>query len=627
MQKQLDGSLLRPDGCLSNLAVHLTSLCWFCSILGRLLKNNDDNINFGGIDIKITHKRPNLSAVKQKYHPEDNEMKYTGAEITIKLLERQGIEVIAGIPGGANLPLYDALYKSDIKHVLSRHEQGAGFFAQGMSRSSGETAVCFVTSGPGATNAITAIADAKLDSIPMVIISGQVSSNLIGTDAFQEVDTYGITVPITKHNFLIRSVEELLEVIPEAFTIAQSGRPGPVLVDIPKNVQNQILDFDEWPEPGCEIPKKAPEKSDVAAAAKMIDGAVKPVLYIGGGIVHADSFAYIRQLAEKSNIPVTSTLMGLGCIPEDHPLFIGMLGMHGARYTNYLLEEADLLIALGVRFDDRATGNIQKFCKNAQILHVDIDEAEVNKLRRADHFIYGDAGLVLRELVELVSSNDRKEWTKETAEMKKKYPFQLPLPQYHFNPINIIRNTAALLPDDTIITTDVGQHQMWVAQGFPFKGPRTFLTSGGLGTMGFGLPAALGAAMANPDRKVVCFSGDGSILMNIQELATLADWDLDVTVIIMNNGHLGLVKQQQELFYQKHFIASKFQTNPDFIKVAEGFGIPGIRLEQGTDPREALREALSMKGPMVIDVPIDFRENVYPMVPPGAANIDMIGGE
>lgn len=554
-------------------------------------------------------------------------MKLSGAEITIKLLERFGIKEIAGIPGGTSLPLYDALYSSSIKHVLARHEQGAGFIAQGMARSTGKTAVCFATSGPGATNLLTAIADAKLDSVPIIAITGQVSYSYVGTDSFQEVDTYGLTIPITKHNFLVRTIEELLYIIPEAFKIAQEGRPGPVLIDIPKDVQTDELEFEAWPEIENFIIEHEIDGTQILKAAQIINEAEKPILYVGGGIANSNSVDALYKFANKNSIPVTNTLMGLGCFPVENPLYLGMLGMHGARYTNLLLNDADLLIALGVRFDDRAICNVNKFCPNAKIIHVDIDDVEIDKIVKSHLSINGDAGKILDSLYTLIDNNSREEWMNEINEKREKYPFRQPDASDTFHPINIIKNISKIVADDTIITTDVGQHQMWAAQAYPVKAPKTFLTSGGLGTMGFGLPAAIGAAMENPSKKVVCFSGDGSILMNIQELATLADLKLDVKVIIFSNGHLGLVRQQQELFFNKHYMASKFISNPDFALIANGFGIKGININKDANINEILEQQLNEKGPCLINIYINSNENVYPMVPPGSGISEMVGGE
>jgi acetolactate synthase-1/2/3 large subunit len=551
-------------------------------------------------------------------------MKQSGAEIIIKLLEQQGIEIISGIPGGSNLPLYNALYKSSIKHVLARHEQGAGFIAQGMARSTGKPAVCFATSGPGSTNLVTAIADAKLDSVPLIAITGQVASSLIGTDAFQEADIYGMTIPITKHNFLVHDAHDLLTIIPEAFRIATEGRPGPVLVDIPKDIQNQQI---EWTGQEATLPipgNSSPDMSLISQAAQIINQSKRPILYIGGGIVHSGAHTEVQELSHKNAIPVTSTLMGLGCIPNSYPLYLGMLGMHGARYTNHILHQADLLIALGVRFDDRATGLVKHFCPNARVIHIDIDASELSKIKQADIEILGNVKDAIRQLLPLVTQETRPDWISEIKNIKHKYPDVVFDPLDKFHPINLIKTVASLAPDNAIITTDVGQHQMWTAQAYSFRHPRTFLTSGGLGTMGFGLPAAIGAALANPNRKVICFTGDGSILMNIQELATLAELKLNISIILLNNGHLGLVRQQQELFYDQNYIASKFEVRADYPAIAKGFGIDSFDLSKNSDPVQTLHQALESKLPCLVNVPIDPNALVTPMVPPGKSNIDMI---
>jgi len=553
-------------------------------------------------------------------------MRLNGAEIIVKLLERQGIATIAGIPGGANLPLYNALYKSPIRHILARHEQGAGFIAHGMARSTGRPAVCFATSGPGATNLITAIADARLDSVPLIAITGQVPTSMLGTDAFQEVDIYNMTIPITKHNFLVRSAAELLSVIPEAFEIALSGRPGPVLIDVPKDVQTQEIDVYGWPEIGERLPSPPIDTDAIARAAAMINEAKRPVLYAGGGVMNSASHAVLREIADKNSIPVALTLMGLGCFPPDNPLYLGMLGMHASPYTNLLLDEADLLIAVGARFDDRAVGRVQEFCPEAAIVHIDIDRAELDKIRKAHISMACDAGEALSALLPLVRIDERREWRSRLALLREEHPFPAPRDGSQ-HPLSIIAGIAAAAPEDAIITTDVGQHQMWVAQGYPFTRPRTLLTSGGLGTMGFGLPAAIGAALANPGRRVVCVSGDGSIQMNIQELATLADLGLPVTVIVLNNGQLGLVRQQQELFYGGNYIASRFETRLDFAAIAREFGISGKSIRTGEPMAAGLARAFADGGPCVVDIGVETEPNVYPIVPPGAANRDMIGGE
>jgi acetolactate synthase-1/2/3 large subunit len=551
-------------------------------------------------------------------------MKISGAQLTTLLLERQGIDIIAGIPGGANLPLYDALRASRIRHVLARHEQGAGFIAQGMARVTGKPAVCFGTSGPGATNLLTAIADAKLDSIPLVAITGQVPRAMIGTDAFQEIDTYGLTIPITKHNYLVRSAAELLDVIPAAFRIAASGRPGPVVVDIPKDVQNEAIELDRLPAPGTAAPAARPSAGDVAQAAALIDAARRPVLFIGAGVIAAGASSTLRQLAEAASIPVVSTLLGLGALPSDHPLFLGMVGMHAARCTNLCLEECDLLIAIGVRFDDRATGKAAEFCPRARIIHVDIDRSEIGKIKAPLLGIEADAGAMLNALLPRIEPQARSGWLAHMRELRRRYPLSTPGDDDPLSPYGIIRHAAALIGDDATVTTDVGQHQMWAAQAFPFSRPRQLLTSGGLGTMGFGLPAAIGAALAEPQRKVVCFSGDGSLLMNLQELATATEEGVDVKVVLLNNGHLGLVRQQQQLFYGERYHASRFHAEPDFPALARAFGMEAYDLGGRGDPSVTLAHALHRPGPCLIHVPIPAAENVYPMVPPGGANRDMI---
>lgn len=550
--------------------------------------------------------------------------RFTGAQLIVHLLERQGITTVAGIPGGTVLPLYDALSQStQIRHVLARHEQGAGFIAQGMARTQGKPTVCMACSGPGATNLVTAIADARLDSIPLICITGQVPSSMIGTDAFQEVDTYGISIPITKHNYLVRDIAELPQVISDAFRIAQSGRPGPVWIDIPKDVQTAEIEIDVLPEPGERAPAPQFRAESVQAAAAMINAARRPVLYLGGGAINASDA--VRQLAEKASLPTTMTLMALGMLPKAHPLSLGMLGMHGARSTNYILQEADLLIVLGARFDDRAIGKTEQFCPNAKIIHVDIDRAELGKIKQPHVAIQGDVAEVLAQLIPQTDASDRADWRQLVADLQKEFPGAIPTegdPLSHYGLINAV---AACVDDSAIITTDVGQHQMWTAQAYPLNRPRQWLTSGGLGTMGFGLPAAVGAALANPDRKVICFSGDGSLMMNIQEMATAAENQLDVKIILMNNQALGLVHQQQSLFYTQGVFAATYPGTINFMQIAAGFGLHTCDLNAEADPHAALQAAISRPGPALIHVRIDPEQKVYPMVPPGAANTEMVG--
>ena len=550
-----------------------------------------------------------------------------GAELIITLLEKHGITTIAGIPGGANLPLYAALQRSKkIKHVLSRHEQGAGFIAQGLARSTGRPGICFATSGPGATNVITAIADAYLDSVPLICITGQVPGSLIGTDAFQEVDTYGMSIPITKHNFLIRKVEDIPEILCRAFTIATQGRPGPVLIDVPKDIQLQEIEIEALPEILPDEP--APPRKDelVRQAAAMINAARKPILYLGGGTINSGAGDLARELAEKGGLPVTMTLMGLGAIPSNHPNALGMLGMHAARSTNMALEECDLLIAAGVRFDDRATGKVSEFCPQADVIHMDIDPSEVHKLKRANVALVGDLKGCLTGLLPFIDNQQRDEWRQRIAWLEQQYPLTIPESLVPQKPYGLIRKVAELVGDRAIVCTDVGKHQMWTAQVYPFSRPRQFLTSGGLGTMGFGLPAAIGAALAHPDRQVLCFTGDGSLQMNIQELATVVEQNLDIKTIVLNNNSLGMVRQQQGLFYDNSHFACDFTIDIDFATIARGFGMKSVDFRHSPLAGELLGDALAAPGPCLINVPIDKDEEVYPMVPPGAANKTMIGG-
>ncbi|MCL6334156.1 acetolactate synthase large subunit [Pectobacterium carotovorum subsp. carotovorum] len=556
----------------------------------------------------------------------DVNMRYTGAQLIVRLLEQQGITTVAGIPGGAALPLYDALGQSKtIRHVLARHEQGAGFMAQGMARASGRAAVCMASSGPGATNLLTAIADAKLDSIPLVCITGQVPSSMIGTDAFQEVDTYGISIPVTKHNYLVRDINELPRVIPEAFRIAQSGRPGPVWIDIPKDIQNATIELSELPGVfPLDTPPAIPQQ-EIERAAAMINAAQRPVLYLGGGIVSGVAHEQAVQLAERSSLPTTMTLMALGTMPVDHPLSLGMLGMHAARSTNLILQQADLLIVLGARFDDRAIGKAEQFCPNASIIHIDIDPAELGKIRQPHVAINADVAQALDQLLPHITPQQRDVWRTTVRGLQQEFPFSMPGADDPLSHYGLVQATAQALTDDAIITTDVGQHQMWVAQSYPLRRPRQWLTSGGFGTMGFGLPAAIGAALAEPDRTVVCFSGDGSLMMNIQEMATAAEEGLNVKIVLMNNQSLGLVHQQQDMFFQKRIFAADYRYSANFLAIAAGFGFATCDLNAAAEPQAALQEMLNQPGPALIHVLIDANEKVLPIVPPGAANIDMIG--
>ena len=523
--------------------------------------------------------------------------------------------------------MYDALTGSNIIHVLARHEQGAGFIALGMARATGQAQVCFASSGPGASNLVTAVADAKLDSVPLIAITGQVPLAMMGTDAFQEIDTFGLMLPITKHNWIVRSAEELLDIIPKAFEVALSGRPGPVSIDIPKDIQNQLIEVQELPEPGKRVANPEFDRSLIKSLLTKIKQSQRPVLMIGGGIVYANATDALRKFAEDLDIPAVQTFMGLGVLPDDHPLALGMLGMHGAPYTNLVLEECDLLIGLGVRFDDRATGKVAEFCPNAQVIHVDIDHSEIGKITNPVLSIQADVGEFLQQANSLLESSQRPLWRQRVDQLRQCNPLLLVGEDDLFRPYGAIKTIASLVDNSVNITTDVGQHQMWVAQAYPFNRPRQWISSGGLGTMGFGLPAAIGMALAEPKRKVICFSGDGSFMMNIQELATMAELDLDVKVVILNNDHLGLVRQQQTLFYNKNLSAVKFQQTVDFAVAAKSMGVNGLDLGQSTYPLDELAHALNTAGPWVINLPICETEMVFPMVAPGAANHEMIYGE
>ncbi len=548
----------------------------------------------------------------------------TGAELIIRMLEQHGITSVSGIPGGAALPLYDALGNSRIRHILARHEQGAGFIAQGIARTTGKAAVCISSSGPGATNLMTAIADAKLDSVPLVCITAQVSSPMIGTDAFQEVDTYGMSIPITKHNYLVRNVQDLPGIIADAFRIAESGRPGPVWVDVPKDVQAAIIEIDELPPIMPKDPLPLFDAEKVTEAAAMINQAKRPILYIGGGIVASQSQQLVQSFAERAGLPTTMTLMGLGTIPQQHPLYLGMLGMHGARYTNMILQESDLLIVVGARFDDRAIGKAEQFCPDAKIIHVDIDRAEISKIKQPDIAINADAGQVLAMLLPQIEVNARQAWNDHITQIKQEFPLEQMNKSDPLSHFGLIAAVADAVDNDAIITTDVGQHQMWVAQAYPLCRPRQWLTSGGLGTMGFGLPAAIGAALAEPSRKIICFTGDGSIMMNIQEMATAAEHNLDIKIILMNNQALGMVHQQQTLMFNEHIVASAYPYQTDFVTIAKGFGLHTCDLNKESDPHAALQAAIDRPGPCLIHALIDVSEKVWPMVLPGDANIDMV---
>ncbi|NRA22766.1 MAG: biosynthetic-type acetolactate synthase large subunit [Oceanospirillaceae bacterium] len=551
-------------------------------------------------------------------------MRISGAQLIIKLLERQGITQIAGMPGGANLPMYDALLDSDIKHVLVRHEQSAGFIAQGIARVTGKAAVCFSSSGPGATNLITAIADAKLDSIPVVAITGQVPSTMLGTDAFQEIDTFGLMLPVTKHNYLVHCIEELLEVIPEAFSIALSGRPGPVAIDIPKDIQNQLIDIEHWPEPGTAASLAQPSSAELAQIQTMIDAAQRPMLMVGAGVINANACEQLVQMAEQLDIPAVSTLLGLSVFPHSHPLHMGMLGMHGTKATSIALEECDLLIGAGVRFDDRATGKISEFCPRASVIHIDIDKSEIGKLKTPTFAVNADIGAALKALLAMMPSCNRIKWHARIQYLKAKHAINIPKHGRLANPYCLLQQVAEITGEHSNVHTDVGQHQMWTAQVYPFNRPRQWSSSGGLGTMGYGLPAAIGAALADPERMALLFSGDGSILINIQELDTAVEHNLNLKIVLLNNRSLGLVRQQQTLFYKGNLSAINNRNAVDYAAVARAMGASGFDLATAANPHATLQQALNTPGVVLINVPINENEMVFPMVPPGAANKDLI---
>lgn len=553
----------------------------------------------------------------------------TGAKILIEGLQREGVETLFGYPGGVVLPIYDELYNSSLRHILVRHEQAAAHAADGFARASGRVGVCLATSGPGACNLVTGIATAYMDSVPIVALTGQVPTNLLGNDAFQESDITGITMPITKHNYLVKRTEDLGHVVREAFFIARTGRPGPVLIDLPKDVSTKEIDF-EYPEPGNVSlrgyqPTYRGHSRQIDRALELLLEAERPLLYIGGGVISSNAAEELLQFAESLMIPVTTTLMGLGAIPCDHPLNLGMLGMHGTRYANYAVTESDLLIAIGVRFDDRVTGKLDTFASQAKIIHVDIDPAEIGKNKRVDVPIVGDAKSVLKEMIARIQKKkDYEKWLARIRAWKEKYPMRYPK-DGSLRPQFIIEELSALLKGEGIIVSEVGQNQMWTAQYFGFKKPRTWITSGGLGTMGYGFPAAMGAHFARPDEVVFDIAGDGSFQMNIQELGTVSHYRIPVKVAILNNRFLGMVRQWQELFYDRRYSYTELPP-VDFVKVANAYGIDGMRVEDPSDVRAALSAAIETDGPFVLDFRIEREENVFPMVPAGAAINEMIGG-
>lgn len=549
------------------------------------------------------------------------------ADAIVKALEKEGVKVAFGIPGGAIMEVYDALYDSNIRHILSRHEQGAVHMADGYARATGKVGVAFATSGPGATNTVTGITTAYMDSSPIIVFTGQVPRAMIGNDAFQEADITGITMPVTKHNYLVTNERDVLRIIKEAFYIALAGRPGPVLIDLPKDVTQADIEFN-YPEK-VEIvgykPRIQGHPRQIKRAVELIMKSERPIILAGGGVRLSNAHPEVLELAEKIPAFVVTTLMGKGAIPEEHPLCLGFIGMHGTKYGNYAIMDSDLIIAVGCRFSDRTVGRFDEFAPDAKIIHIDIDPAEIGKNVRVDVPIVGDAKHVLREIIKMVEFKARKEWFEHVSELRRSYPLRYNFKEDVIKPQFVVNKVYEVFPD-AIVTTEVGQCQMWAAQYFKVKYPRQFITSGGLGTMGFGFPAAIGAKVAFPDRVVVDIAGDGSFLMNIQELATAVDYGINVVVCVLNNAYLGMVRQWQELFYNKRYSATRLRyPELSFEKVARGFGAYGITVERPSEVKDALKEAGDVDKPVVIDFYVEIGENVFPFVPPGRSLREVIG--
>ena len=553
-------------------------------------------------------------------------MKMTGAQILCESLLRERVEVIFGILGGAVLPLYDTLPQyPQLRHILVRHEQAAAHAADGYARATGRVGVCMATSGPGATNLVTGIANACLDSVPMVAITGQVARPFIGKDAFQEVDITGITLPITKHNYLVLDTGSLAVTVKEAFYLARTGRPGPVLIDLPRDVQIEQAEF-HYPEQ-VDLPGYRPtlhgHPAQIKKAAKLINEAQRPLIIAGRGVIISGAYNALKELAEKAQIPVITTLLGISCFPESHVLSYGMIGMHGMAYANFAVDAADLIIAIGMRFDDRATAKVSAFAPHAKIIHIDIDPAEIGKNVRVDVPIVGDAKAVLQELNKLITSTEHIDWVRQLDDWRREHPStnirdtQQLLPQY------VIRKIYEITRGEALIVTGVGQNQMWSAQHYWYNKPNSLISSGGLGTMGFELPAALGVKIGRPDDIVWCIAGDGGFQMTIQELATIVQEKAAVKIAILDNGYLGMVRQWQELFYRKRYVATPL-SGPDFVKIAEAYGFPGLKVKRKEEVVPAIEKAMEEPGPFLIDFVIEAEENVYPMVPPGAALAEVI---
>lgn len=542
-----------------------------------------------------------------------------GAQWVVHALRAQGVETVFGYPGGAIMPIYDALYDGGVEHLLCRHEQGAAMAAIGYARATGKTGVCMATSGPGATNLITGLADALLDSVPVVAITGQVASPFIGTDAFQEVDVLGLSLACTKHSFLVQSLEELPGVMAEAFRIASSGRPGPVLVDIPKDIQVALGELE--PHFSTVESDDAFPHAAVEEARRMLAQAAQPMLYVGGGVGMAQAVPALREFIAVTQMPATCTLKGLGAVDADYPYYLGMLGMHGTKAANLAVQECDLLIAVGARFDDRVTGKLNTFAPNAKVIHMDIDPAEMNKLRQAHVALQGDLNTLLPALQQPLNID---EWRQHTAEMRAAHAWRYDHPGESIYAPLLLKQLSDRKPADSVVTTDVGQHQMWSAQHMTYTRPENFITSSGLGTMGFGLPAAVGAQVARPNDTVICISGDGSFMMNVQELGTVKRKQLPLKIVLLDNQRLGMVRQWQQLFFEERYSETTLTDNPDFLTLASAFGIPGQHITRKDQVEAALDTMLSSEGPYLLHVSIDELENVWPLVPPGASNSQML---
>lgn len=561
-------------------------------------------------------------------------MKLTGAQMLLKCLEEEGVDVMFGFPGGAVIDIYDEIPKSSVEHILVRHEQGAIHAADGYARATGKVGVCLVTSGPGATNTVTGIATAYADSIPVVIFTGQVPRPLIGNDAFQEVDIVGITRPCTKHNYLVQDIKDLAETVKQAFYLARTGRPGPVLVDLPKDVQNQVMEF-KYPEK-VEMrsykPTKKPHVGQIRKVLKLLKKAKKPLFYTGGGVVTSGSHEELTWLGQQLNIPVTSTLMGLGAFPGDDGLFLGMLGMHGTYAANMAVNNCDLLLAVGARFDDRVTGKIDTFAPNATIVHIDIDPTSIQKNVSVHVPLVADCKSALSALVDEVKptlddfdwKKNNAGWVRKVTEWQETHPLTYNNDDKAIKPQYVVEKIYEITKGDAIIATEVGQNQMWAAQFYKYTKPNTLLTSGGLGTMGYGFPAAMGAQKAFPDKLVIDIAGDGSIQMCIQEMMTVVCNKLPVKIVILNNGYLGMVRQWQELFYEKNYCETCMDAQPDFVKLAEAYGASGYRVTEKKDVESTLREAFADEKPCIVDIRVEQEENVYPMVPAGASLTEML---